>query len=301
MTSSLSVTTTAATPVGTYTFHVRATDGTGCQDNNTTDSGQVLTLTVTKADQTISFGALGNKTFGDAPFTVSATGGGSGNPVIFTASGTCTSGSTNGATITITGAGSCTVNANQAGNGSYNAAPQVQQSFTIAKASSTTVVSCPTSVTYDGTAKTPCTATVTGAGGLSQSPAAGYSANTNAGTVTASASFAGDPNHTASSDSKTFTINQASWSTVVSCPASVTYTGTAKTPVHGHRDGRRRAQPAGDRRLPANTNAGTATASATLRRRYEPHRQHGLQDVHDRQAVLGLGDLPGQDVLRLRA
>src|SRR5439155_7055806 len=98
---------------------------------------------IAKASQSISFGALTDKTFGDAPFTVSATGGGSGNPVTFTASGNCSSGGTNGATITITGAGSCTVTAHQAGNSNYNAAADAPQSFNIAKASSTTTVSCP--------------------------------------------------------------------------------------------------------------------------------------------------------------
>src|SRR6185503_15108714 len=41
----------------------------------------------------------------------------------------------------------------------------------VARASSSTQVTCPASVVYDGTAQAPCTATVTGAGGLSQSVA----------------------------------------------------------------------------------------------------------------------------------
>jgi hypothetical protein len=94
------------------------------------------TLTVAKADQTITFGALGTKSYGDVPFTVSATGGASGNPVTFTASPAtaCTAGGTNGSTITITGAGTCTVTAHQAGNTNYNAATDVPQSFTVNKA-----------------------------------------------------------------------------------------------------------------------------------------------------------------------
>src|SRR5207247_11310897 len=71
---------------------------------------------VAKAAQAINFAALSDKTYGDPPFTVSATGGGSGNPVTFGASGNCTSSGTNGSTITITGAGSCTVTAAHAGN-----------------------------------------------------------------------------------------------------------------------------------------------------------------------------------------
>jgi hypothetical protein len=104
-------------------------------DSDFSGSAGSATLIVNKADQSISFAALGNKVFGNASFAVSATGGGSGNPVTFSigASDNCTSGGTNGSTITITGAGSCTVTANQAGTGNYNAAPPVSRSFSIAK------------------------------------------------------------------------------------------------------------------------------------------------------------------------
>src|SRR5262249_13057619 len=86
---------------------------------------------IAKADQAIGFGALADKTFGDADFNVGATGGGSGNPVTFTASGDCTG---TGNTVHITAAGRCTIAAHQAGNANYNAAPDVSQSFSIAKA-----------------------------------------------------------------------------------------------------------------------------------------------------------------------
>jgi hypothetical protein len=89
--------------------------------------------------------------------------------------------------------------------------------LTVNKADSTATVTCaPGPFVYNGSPKTPCTATVTGAGGLSQSLPVTYSNNTNAGTATASASFAGNTNHNASSDSETFVIDQAtpivSWS-----------------------------------------------------------------------------------------
>jgi hypothetical protein len=84
--------------------------------------------------QVITFGALGNKTYGDAPFTVSATGGASGNPVTFTAvpAGVCSSSGINGSTITIGVTGLCTVTAHQVGNSDYNAAADLPQSFTVA-------------------------------------------------------------------------------------------------------------------------------------------------------------------------
>ena len=61
--------------------------------------------------------------------TLSATGGGSGNPVIFSVdpasgAGVCT---VSGTTVNYTAAGSCVIDANQAGNASYAAAPQVQR------------------------------------------------------------------------------------------------------------------------------------------------------------------------------
>jgi hypothetical protein len=87
-------------------------------------------ITVTKANQSINFGALANHTYGDAPFQVGATAT-SGFDVSFTALGPCTATGTNGATITITGVGTCQVFADQSGNGNVNAAPEIEQDFTI--------------------------------------------------------------------------------------------------------------------------------------------------------------------------
>src|SRR5205823_4713180 len=91
------------------------------------------TFSIAKADQTITFGALAARTYGDANFTVGATAS-TGLAVTFSASGACT---VSGTTVTITGAGSCTITASQAGDTNYNAAPNVPQTFTIAKADQT--------------------------------------------------------------------------------------------------------------------------------------------------------------------
>src|SRR5262249_16384910 len=138
------------------------------------------------------------------------------------------------------------------------------KTFTIDKAGSTTRVSCPASVTYDGTAQTPCSATVTGAGGLNQALTGSYSNNTNAGTATASGSFAGDANKNGSTDSKTLTIDKAGSTTVVSCPASVTYDGTAQTPCSATVTGAGGLNQALTVSYSNNTNAGTATASSSF-------------------------------------
>ena len=91
------------------------------------------------AAQTISFTstAPGSAVYGGPAYTVAAIAT-SGLTVAFAAAagsaGVCT---VSGSTVTIVGVGTCTVNANQPGNGSYLAAPQVQQSFAIARAPQT--------------------------------------------------------------------------------------------------------------------------------------------------------------------
>ena len=90
-------------------------------------------LTISKADQTIAFTALANKTDSSPPFTVSATAS-STLSVSFNAAGNC---SVSGASVTITGAGSCDVTAMQGGDTNYNAATNVLQSFTISVSGAT--------------------------------------------------------------------------------------------------------------------------------------------------------------------
>jgi subtilisin family serine protease len=86
------------------------------------------TFAIAKADQAIIFGALADRTWGDADFAVSATSS-SGLAVSFTAGGGCT---ISGDSVHITAVGTCTITAHQAGNGDYNAAPNVARSFNVA-------------------------------------------------------------------------------------------------------------------------------------------------------------------------
>ena len=90
------------------------------------------TFTVGKGNQTITFTstAPGAASVGGATYTAAATAS-SGLTVTFTSGSTtvCTSGGTNGSVFTFVGNGTCIVDANQVGNGNYNAAPQVQQTF----------------------------------------------------------------------------------------------------------------------------------------------------------------------------
>ena len=89
-------------------------------------------LTVNKANQSITFGAIANKTFGNAPFTLAATSSSS-LPVNYTSSNTSVA-TVSGNTVTIVGAGVTTITASQAGNANYNPATDVPQSLTVNKA-----------------------------------------------------------------------------------------------------------------------------------------------------------------------
>jgi len=97
--------------------------------------------TVVKGNQTITFGAPANQTFGAAPFALSATST-SGLAVAFTSATTpvCT---VSGSTVTLVTPGTCTINANQAGNTDFNAATQVVQSLTVAKEAQTITFAAP--------------------------------------------------------------------------------------------------------------------------------------------------------------
>ena len=94
--------------------------------------------------QTISFTAPASGTVGGSA-TLSATGGGSGNPVVFSVdassgSGVCNVSGSNGSTVNYTGAGSCVIDADQAAGNGYTAAPTVQRSITVSQGQSPNLV-----------------------------------------------------------------------------------------------------------------------------------------------------------------
>jgi hypothetical protein len=93
--------------------------------------------TVNKADQTITFNALANKTYGDPPFGLTATAS-SGLGVSFALGGGSVGCSVSGTTVTITAATGtgeyCIIVASQAGNTNFNPAPPVSRQFAIARA-----------------------------------------------------------------------------------------------------------------------------------------------------------------------
>lgn len=107
-----------------YHFRVVATDAAP-----STTNGNDLTFNTSLCPQTITFNNPGDKLFGTTP-TVSAAAT-SGLTVAFTSAttGVCT---VAGTTLTLVSNGTCTLNANQAGDATYAAAPQVSQSFNVA-------------------------------------------------------------------------------------------------------------------------------------------------------------------------
>ena len=106
--------------------------GTGSDFTAFVDDVRLTSTGVTPADQTISFGALADRTLAASPFTVSATAS-SGLPVSFSSLTTpvCT---VSGTTVTLVATGLCTIRAAQAGNANFNPAPNVDQSFTVSPA-----------------------------------------------------------------------------------------------------------------------------------------------------------------------
>ncbi|MEQ8684188.1 MAG: Ig-like domain-containing protein, partial [Imperialibacter sp.] len=92
-------------------------------------------FTTGKLNQTISFSALPEKAFGEAPFALSATAS-SGLTVAYASSNPAVA-TVSGSTVTIVGVGTTTITASQAGNASYNAAANVPQTLTVNKAGQT--------------------------------------------------------------------------------------------------------------------------------------------------------------------
>ena len=214
--ATLSVLLTSPLTVGNYPNGVLASfagDGTYAAVNGFAD------LTISQYSQTIAFGALSDKAFGDPSFAVSATAS-SGLTVTFSASGNCT---VSGNTVTITGAGSCTVTALQPGNAQYAPAPDVPQTFNISKANASLVLSNLTQ-TYSGSALTPGYSTTPT--GLAVTWTGAPDTNTGSYSVTANIN---DNNYTGSA-SGTFVINPAA-ATVTLMSMSQTYNGSPLSPA----------------------------------------------------------------------
>ena len=143
---------------------VTASAGSGSCLVSATKNGDANYLAITSApfaialqpaSQSVSFGALASRTYGDAPFAVTASAS-SALPVAFSASGACT---VSGSTLSLVGAGSCTVTATQSGSANYAAASPASQTFTIAKRSAVATAGSATISAGATVPAIPCTVT----------------------------------------------------------------------------------------------------------------------------------------------
>ncbi|HMD10873.1 MAG TPA: YDG domain-containing protein, partial [Marmoricola sp.] len=247
----------AGVQAGSYAIAARYNAGPGFNGSNNSGQTPAPTLTIAKAGSsttvTCAAGPFVYNGSAKTPCSATVTGAGGLNQSL------SVSYSDN------VHAGTATASASYAGDANHNPSSD-SEAFTIDKADSTTTLTCtPGPFVYNGSARTPCSASATGAGGLSQSLAVSYGNNVNAGTAFASATFAGDANHTGSSDSTSFTIDKASSTTTVSCPAGpFVYDGSAQTPCSANVTGAGGLEQSLTVDYADNLHAGTATASASF-------------------------------------
>ena len=196
-------------------------------------------FTISKGNQTITFAAISTKRFDLSPLALSATAS-SGLTVAFTSATTsiCT---VSGTTVTFVTVGTCTINANQAGNTNWNAATQVQRSFTISKGNQTITFAAISTKTFD---LSPLALSATASSGLT---VAFTSATTSictvsgttvtfvtVGTCTINANQAGDTNWNAATQvARSFTISKGTQaiSFTSSAPGNAAVGGPAYTPT----------------------------------------------------------------------
>ncbi|MBE5317182.1 MAG: Ig-like domain repeat protein [Xanthomonadales bacterium] len=238
------------TTAGTYTFTITATDSSvaGPDRVGAPYSGsREYTITIAKAPQAITgFAAAPTSlVYLGTPATLSATGGDSGNPVVFSSlTPTICSVATNQVTPLL--AGTCTVAADQAGNDDYEAAPQVTLNITVAKAeqAALTAAAAPTTVAYLETSALSVTGGTTG-GTVTYAVTAGPSfcsvsgstltASAADGTCTVTATMAGDDNYLPVSDTvdvSTIKAQQAGF-TVDADPSTIAFNGTSALSTTG--------------------------------------------------------------------
>ena len=125
-------------PEGSCTGSTCTTEAAGDHTVTATDGAAtgtaVLHVDAGASDQTITFGAIPAHVCEDPDFDPAATASSS-LPVSYSAVGSCSI--SGDGLVDVTGVGTCTVTASQAGNASWNPAPEVTQSFPVIQADQT--------------------------------------------------------------------------------------------------------------------------------------------------------------------
>ena len=199
------------------------------------------TFTIAQATQAITFTPSTPVTYGVSPITLVATGGASGNPIIFSIVSGGSYGSlsgTNNSVLTVTGptgASAIVIAANQAGNGNYAAATAVQQSIVVNTAAQAITFTASSPVTYG---VSPITLAATG--GASSNPVVftivsgpgSISGNTltvtGAGAIVIAANQAGNTNYAAATQvTASIVVNTATQAITFTPPTTPVAYGTS--------------------------------------------------------------------------
>ena len=228
---------TVTSPPGTGTVTVTVTTPAGT--SKTTAVGDYTYTARPKQTQSISLTAPAPAMAGDSA-ALSAKGGGSGNPVVFSVDrasgpGVCT---VSGRTVRYTAAGPCVIDANQAGNATY-APAQARQTITVTsgrKQTQSISINAPSSGTVGGD---PGTVSATASSGLpvtlAVDPASAGVCTLSGGTVTYAAagscvidaSQAGNGTYAPAQARQTITVTAQSQSISIKAPSSGTVKGSA--------------------------------------------------------------------------
>jgi uncharacterized protein DUF4082/MBG domain-containing protein/Big-like domain-containing protein len=162
-TGSCSIAAGTGTAAGTYPAAISCSPGSLAAPSYSFVKGASASLTITPATQGVTFtSSPPSPAKVGGSYTPAATGGGSKNPIVLSidsssAHGACAIAS---GKVSFTGVGICVIDANQAGNGNYQAAPQVTQKVTIGPA--TLTVTADSQTKLFGAANPKLTATITG-------------------------------------------------------------------------------------------------------------------------------------------
>ncbi len=184
-----------------------------------------LTVNVARANQSLRFEPIADKTFGDAPVVLPASAS-SGLPVVFWVNGPARVEENR---LFITGAGQVTVMARQPGNENYNPTDALEQRFNVAKAAQTVTFSpisnktfgdAPFDLPASASSGLPLVFTVSGSAqvqGQQLKP-------TGAGQITVTATQPGNENYLPSNAvSQSFGVARAAQSIALENPADHTY------------------------------------------------------------------------------
>jgi hypothetical protein len=136
--TTFTISTSASTPTGTFTFQVSGTDstpstppGSNCQGSASNAPSSTITLIVNpKANQaTLSITAPTSATYGDPDATITTTGGSGSGALSFDAGSSSACSIVSGKLHVLSGTGTCSITATKAGDADYN--PTTSAAFTV--------------------------------------------------------------------------------------------------------------------------------------------------------------------------